>query len=722
MIVLKLLVILIFLLFSSKSFGILINKKTSLSHEISLGLGYMANIVIFFVLSFIPMYFRLSSNWMMISGTVYSIICFASLWYSIKNKLLFKFSKKEVLAFVIAVIFTLIFALFLDFGYADLYDSYFYSVLTNSSSKADKLSVINPYTGVSNLQNYYKYMSFYLQSGYFANIFDIAPAYLVLIWPFTFMAYYFMGITALGIVRISKTKHINNMISIFVLTLYTYFFRAPFCHTFIVYVLFPIYLLYFAYKALKDPKNIYVYYLVFIAAAACSSVVLYTTAAFIVALFIASSLKKNYDKLDVIFKLGVPTYLLGCLYLLESNRSILIVSLSLIALLFVWYIIRFKAVKTFARGLAIVLLFAVPVGLFILPNHNDEATTSLDSSGDFSKIVSKPFTDQNGVEDIDIMTPENLCIQRTVETDDLNLDVDYDVFGTSISHMVNKKTSLLNTGVTLVTHSILMYGGLLFFAIYGFIYKRKEIQYIVFILYFVLFNNPLVTEGLSIVTLDLTLRIYIFFNTFYAIYGAVWFFEWVSNFKIKPINTCIKYLYIPHALLLCVSVYSYVSLFKTPDYSNIDMLYKIPKSLVEINDEVNEIVATKITDEKPIVYFSLDTFGLSMIDKDPNDHYNVLDRRTFVNYYKDSNTLNNKMLIHLYFESSGKYDFDYIKPHIKDGEYDENWCGVRKMLKEYKVDYIVLGSKHKDAYENIKDDYEMVYDKNDVLVFKRREK
>ena len=241
-------------------------------------------------------------------------------------------------------------------------------------------------------------------------------------------------------------------------------------------------------------------------------------------------------------------------------------------------------------------------------------------------------------------------------------------------------------------------------------------------MYFVLFNNPLVTEGLSIVTLDLTLRIYIFFNTFYAIYGAVWFFEWVSNFKIKPINTCIKYLYIPYAILLCVSVYSYVLLFKTPDYDNIDMLYKIPKSLVEINDEVNEIVATKITDEKPIVYFSLDTFGLSMIDKNPNDLYKLVDRRTFANYYKDSNTLNNKMLIHLYFESSGKYDFDSIKPYIKDGEYDENWCGIRKMLKEYKVDYIVLGKKHKDAYENIKNDYEMVYDKNDVLVFKRREK
>ena len=719
MIVLKLLVILIFLLFSSKSFGILINKKTSLSHEISLGLGYMANIVIFFVLSFIPMYFRLSANWMMISGTVYSIICFASLWYSIKNKLLFKFSKKEVLAFVIAVIFTLIFALFLDFGYADLYDSYFYSVLTNSSTKTDKLSMINPYTGISDLQNYYKYMSFYLQSGYFANIFDIAPAYLVLIWPFTFMAYYFMGITALGIVRISKTKHINNMISIFVLTLYTYFFRAPFCHTFIVYVLFPIYLLYFAYKALKDSKNLWLYYLAFAAAAACSSVVLYTSVVFIISLFIASSLKKNYDKLKTVFLLGIPTYLLGCLYLLESNRSILIVSLSLLILLLIWYIIRFDFVKKLSRVVAILLIFIIPIGLILLPSYKEANDDHLDSSDDFSKIVSRPFTDQDEVSDSKIMATDNLCISEKVTIKDLEIDKDYDIFGTATRYMVDKKTSVLNTGVVLITHSIFMYGGLLFFAIYGFKYKRKEIHYIVFVIYFVLFNNPLVSSGLSIVTLNLALRVYLFFNTLYAIYGIMWFFEWVKGFNIKPINKCMKYIGIPYALLLCVSVYSYVSLFKTPDYKNMDILYKLPKNIVAANDEVNEIIGTKLTDEKPIVYFSLDTIGLSMIDKDPNDLYKLVDRRVFVKYLNDNNTLKNKMLLHVYFESSGKYDFDSIKPYIKDGEYDENWCGIRKMLSEYKVDYIVLGSKHKDAYDKIKDSYDIVYDKNDILVLRR---
>ena len=98
MIILKLLLVLLFVYFSSKSLGIFISKKSSLSYAISLGIGYMLNIAIFLLCSFIPMYFRLSSNYLMIFGSLYMILCFVSMWFAIKDKSLFKFSRKEVLA------------------------------------------------------------------------------------------------------------------------------------------------------------------------------------------------------------------------------------------------------------------------------------------------------------------------------------------------------------------------------------------------------------------------------------------------------------------------------------------------------------------------------------------------------------------------------------------------------------------------------------------------
>ncbi len=707
MIVLKLLVITIFLLVSSKSLGIFVSKKTSLSAEISLGIGYMFNIAIFFVCSFIPMYFRLSTDYLMISGTIYSIICFASIWYAIKNRELFKFSKKEVLAIFIALVFTALFALFVDFGYADMYDSYFYNILSNSGTKANKLSMINPYNGISDLQTYYKYISFYLEPSYFANIFEITPAYVVLIWPFTFMAYYFLAITALGVARISKKNYINNIVSVFILTTYTTFFRAPFNYLYIVNILLPIYLFYFAFRSFRDKKFVSVYYIIFVAASACSSAILYTSAAFILALYISSYIKKNYDKLDILFKLAIPTYLLAYLYMLESSRTIKAVIIALIPLLIIGFIIRFKLVKRFARDVAIFLLIVIPITFVVAPRDSK------------LKQFSSAFVGRGVVADKLITTTEDVCVSNEIEVKDVTVDTDYNMFGTSMKYIYEGNTSLLNSALIAGTHSIFMYGGLLFFAIYGFFYRRKKHVYKMFIIYLVLFFNPFVSKGLALITMDLNNRIYLFFNTFYAIFGIVWFFEWLEELDIKFINKCVKYFYIPYAFLLCLSVYSYVALLKTIDYKNTSMLYKIPNNLVEASDEVNSIVSTKRSESKPIVFYSIDTLGLSVLDKNPNDNYKLVDSKIFKDYYFYPNILTNKSLVHLYFASNGEYDFDEIRPNIVDGKYSIKNCGINNLLTNYKVDYIVLGSKYKDAYDKIKDDYEIVYNKNDVLVLKR---
>ena len=709
MIILKLLLVLLFVYFSSKSLGIFISKKSSLSYAISLGIGYMLNIAIFLLCSFIPMYFRLSSNYLMIFGSLYMVLCFVSMWFAIKDKSLFKFSRKEVLALLIASIFTILFALFVDFGYADMYDSYFYSILSNSASNTDKLSMINPYNGISDLQTFYKYISFYLEPSFFANILHIAPAYLVLIWPFTFMSYFLIAITALGVARISKEKHINNIVSIFVLTMYTSFFRAPFNYLHAVNILIPIYLFYFAFRALRDKKFIWIYYIAFASAAACSSAILYTSAAFILALFISSTIKRDYDKLDIIFKLAIPTYFLGVLYMLESNRSIIAVIASILFVVVIFYLIKLRPVKLLARLVGISLIVLIPT-LFIYTPFNKDLVKYAEN-----------FMGQGAVGDKLATTSKYMCIKDTITVENVNLDTDNNMFGTAMHYIYEDSKSPLNTGLIMITHSVFMYGGLLFFGIYGFFKKRRKHVFKIFIIYLLLFFNPLVSDGLAILTLNLNSRIYLFFNTFYAIYGIVWFFEWVESLNIKFINKCIEYFYIPYAILLGFSIYSYIAILKTPDLSNLNLLYKMPNNLVEANVEVNDIVSKKIDSEKPIVLYSIDTLSLSTIDINPNDNYKLIDSKMYKDYYFEPDTIINQMLFNLYFESNGKYDFKEIKSNIVNGSYNEKNCGINTMLKDYKVDYIVLGSKYRNSYDKIKENYEIVYDKHDVLVFKRSE-
>ena len=708
MIIFKLIIILLFLLASSKSLGLIISKKSKLSYEISLSLGYLLNIAIFFICSFIPMYFRLSTDYLIFFGTIYSIICFLSIFYSIKLKELFKFTKKELLSLTIGLIFTILFFLFIDFGNAEMYDSYFYSIYTNSASRADRLSIINPYNGISDLQNFYKYMSFYLQSSYFADILNIRPAYLVLIWPFTYMTYYFLSITALGIARISKKNYINNIISIFVLTFFGSIFRAPFNSLYLVNILIPIYLFYFAFRAFREKEFVCVYYIVFVAAAACTSAILYTSAAFILTLFVSSYLKKNYDKLDIIFKLAIPTYCLGMLYILESKKTIGYISIAILLLIFIWYIIRFKLIKRFAKDVAIFLMVVIPVAFIVTPK--DKTISNF----------SNAFMKQGVVSDKQATKAANLCINDKIKIENLDYKIDYDMFGTSMKYIYQNPHTLLNTGMIAITHSVLMYGGMLFFAIYGLFMKRKEHVYKIFLIYILFFFNPFVTEGLAIITLDLNSRIYLFFNTFFAIYGIMWFFEWIEEFNIKMINKSLKYLYIPYAVLLAISVYSYVDLLKIPNFKKNDLLYKVPKNLVDANYEVNSLVATRIHEnEKPIVLYTIDTLSLSMIDENPNNKYKLIDSKEYKTFYSDTTSISNKMLMNLYFQSAGEYDFNYLEKLITEGKYNKKYCDINSLLKENNVSYIVIGKKYKNSYDKISGEYEIIYDKNDVLIYKR---
>ena len=713
MIILKLLIILLFILMSSKGIGVFLKDKSKISYETSLGIGYLANIAIFLIAIFVPLYFRLSSSIMTIFGMFYLIACLYFIYYAIKKKLLFKFSKKEIISLLVALVFTLLFALFVDFGNAEMYDSYFYSILTNSASNSKHLAIINPYNGISDLQNFYKYLSFYYQSSFFSIIFDIKPAYLVLIWPFTFMTYYLLSITALGVARISKDEKVNNILSIFIITFYTTFFRAPFNALHMVNIIIPIYMLKFIFDSMKNEKNIKIYYILFIAAAACSSAILYTSITAICAIFIASCFKKNYNKINTIFKLIIPTYVLGVIYVMESNRNVISLIIAILVLLAAYLLLKSKTVNKICKVIGMSLLFIIPIVFIAAPYVKD--------AFDFQNL----FLGQGNISDKLVTTAKNRCISGLATTYKLSYKINYDVFSTAMKYIYQNPTSLINTLLIIITHSVLMYGGLFFFLIHGFIKTRKDHIYISFVVYLLIFFNPLVSKGLALLTLDLNDRIYLYFNTFFALYGLKYFFEWVLSLNKKYFNVILKYLYIPYLCLLILSVYSYISLLKKPEFDKFDPLYKVPINFVKANNEVNRIVSKKTSTSvksKPTVLYTLSTLNLTMIDKNPNNKYKLIDSKEYKSYYFDIYKVFDKAVLMVYFDSDGSVAFDNISSGFdKESRkmVKKNNCDIKTMLDNYNTDFIVMSENEKDTYKKLRNYYAIVYNKNEIIVLER---
>lgn len=711
MLIFKLFIITLFLYFSSKSYGIFIGEKFNLKNEVSLGMGYLGNLAAFFVAGFITMFFKLSTAWLMVFGGVYLLFTLYVMFLSIKKKELFKFENKEIICIVVALIFVVLYGIFVEFGNAEMYDSYFYSILTNSASNAKHLSTINPYNGIGDLQNFYKYMSYYYQASFFANILQIKPAYLALIWPFTFMNYFFFATTALGVCRVSKNRHINNILSIFMLTFFTSIFRSPFNALYMINIVLPVYMLTYVFDSFKDKKNISLYYITFLAAVACTSAILYTSVAVLFTIFISKSLNKDKDHLDVIYKIAIPTYCLGVLYLIEDNRSLLVFAMYLAVLIIGYLLVKLKPVKTIARWIGVACLVAVPILFVLAPKV--PAVSELAYS----------FMNQTEASDKYVTTSANLCISDIVKVKDIDISSKDINFGTAMTYIYNNSHSLFNTLCIIITHSIPMYGGMLAFFILSIWKKKDKDRFLCFVTYIILFFNPLVAKGLALMTLNLNDRIYLFFNTYFALYGLYYFVEWVESWNWKWVTSVLRKSYIVYLVLLIISVGSYVAILKKPDFKNNNFLYKVPNNLVQANKEVNSMVSKKNKDKKkPVVLYTVDTLNLTMIDGNPNNKYKLIDSKDYKSYYFDVNSINNKMVINIYFESAGELSFDNIKNKIKKNYQDDYklvYCSIDTMLEQYNVSYIVMLDEDKDSYEGIKDIFKEKYHKNGIIVLER---
>lgn len=697
MMVLKLLAITLFIYFSSKSFGIFITKKFNIFKDLSFCLGYFFNIAVYFITIFIVMLLNLSSLILMLISLIYIFICIYFIYYSIKEKQLFRFSKKEILSIIIALAFTALFAFFVDFGSIEMYDSYFYSVFTNSGANSDSISTINPYTGYLDMQNYYKYISIYYQASFFSNIFHITPSYLVLIWPFTFLNYLILSGTSLSLIRITKKPYLNNILTIFLLTFYTSFFRAPFNSLYMVNIVLPLYLIYFAFNSFKNNQYLYIYYILFIASTACSSVIFYVSTVLIYILFIINCIN-NKENFMMIFKLAIPTYLLGLLYVFSGTKNVLILLIALLLLIIIYMALKTKVFNKILKIIGIVLMILVPLMFILLPKST------------FASKIINIFT----VNQETWFDDSNLkCINDNLNTN-LELSVDKNIFSTSMRYIYGENSSTISTILIIITHSIFIYGGMLFFLIYGFIKFRKNNYYLAFIIYLCTFYNPLVSSGLSNLIFEFNDRVYLFFNTFFALMGLKCFLEYISRYKI--IDKILSKIWIIYAFILVLSIGAYISILKPIAWKNYNFLYKVPNQLVLASNDLEEILDNS---KQVKVLYMPEVFNLTLIDKNPNNKLKTIDSKEYKTYYFDTKIINNKMLLNVYFESNGSIDiYDFVSNN-KSGIVNLDNCDIIKLLDYYKVDYIILGNKNKNSLLKILNKYKIIYDKNDVIVVER---
>jgi len=141
--IIKLVVLTLFMVLSSKAIGELILEKINKKTDESLGIGFLANLSLFWVLEFFVMLFKLSSFYLNAFGIIYLLITsFVIVRNIIKYKKI-KFTKKEIIAIIITIVLMILYCFFVHFGYIETYDSYFYSVLTNSASDTNNISVID---------------------------------------------------------------------------------------------------------------------------------------------------------------------------------------------------------------------------------------------------------------------------------------------------------------------------------------------------------------------------------------------------------------------------------------------------------------------------------------------------------------------------------------------------------------------------------------------------
>lgn len=718
MTVIKLILITLILYFSSKSLGIILFDYFKREEKESLGVGYLANLALFFLLQFPVMLLKLSSTVMMEMGVIYLIVIAYSGYRAWKLKKLFQFSKKEIAALILTALFVVLYGFTIDFGYLETYDTYFYSVLTNGASSTKQISVFDPYTGLSNLQNYYKYISYYYQASFFSNLFDISHPYLVLIWPLAIMNYMMLFTTAFTVCRISKHKYVNHLISLFVITVLFTMYRAPFNAVHLVTLIFPVYAFQYTLEAIQGKKGSLSFIVITVLAAiAATSTTLFVMLPLIYCVFIAHTFYRQDANYKTLFLIAIPVIILGFLYLYESTDTIYALIMCGSILLLLWLLIRTKWFHTFLYYFGKVLFVTVPLLMLLIPSLPIEQFLKTG----FMKSDAISAEETLSSSDIPSCIGENTL---TIKQDQLN-QFDSKKHSTSMEYIHAKRTSTMSSILIIVTHSIEKYGGLLFLLIFGLCCLRKDPIFLTFFVYVVTFYNPLVARGVEIITFGMGYRITLFFQLFFAIYGIKYFFEWAIALAEKKqwrlfTDRVFKVGLLTYVILFMASTFFYIKMFKKTNWQEYNILYKVPTSLIGQDEILNQEL--KKGQQKPRVFYTSSVFNISLLDRNPNNKIITMNSKENMHYYGDDTKVTDKVLLNAYFENEGKLDLKQYETACKISKLEietDCICQLDTMLQKYQIQYVITKNSHNKTYrQELEKRFEIISAKQGVMILK----
>lgn len=718
----KLVIIAFFLLCSSKAYGEYLNKRWKMPFNSTLGLGYLTNLALFFLVSLPVMLLKLSTSFLVIFGIIYLLISFYVIVTCVIDKTLFKIKKVDLIILFFSVLLLLLYYFCLDFGVIETYDSYFYSALTNNAANSEGISVVDPYSGLSNLQNFYKYMSYYYMPSFFSVLFHIKHAYLILIWTMTFMNFVLIFDTAFVVCRISNKKYVNNILSAFYLTLILSLIRAPFNALHLTTFVVSIYIFRMSFQMFKGKTGNVIYLIITVLASiSFTSTSLFTLLPFIFILFITNTFVEDKVEYKKLFLIAIPVILLGFIYIFESLKEPIVLFIAIILCAFIYKLFTYLWFNVFVKYACYLLTILVFL-FFVLaePLHMD-------------KMINQYFMQSTAIKESEIISIDEQedSIKSCLGNNNLTVEEHDSMYeyktglGSSINYMIGNGDNTITKIFILLTHSLPKYGGLVFLAIYGFLYRRKQYNFISFVLYLIMFNNPFVSAGLNLVTFGLSSRIILFFNTYFALIGIKYFFEFIYDLKqCKKLTVIFDKSLFPLSILygglVCASIFSFSWQLRPDDYKDYNFLYKTKDSIVQLEKGMNNIKQTSL-DKKPRFFFTQSAFNATMIDSSGEDKVLVMNSKEFMNYLFERNIITDKTMINDYFESQGKYNFNSIIKICKNFSFDDDSavcnCNINDLLKFYGVDYVVTKKpSDKRFYNQLRAEYNLLYENDDYII------
>lgn len=707
--IIKLIVLTVFMVLSSKAIGELILEKLNKKTDETLGIGFLANLSLFWVLEFFVMFFKLSSFYLNAFGIIYLLITSVVIIRNIVKHKRIKFTKKEIIAIIITIILMVLYCFFVHFGYIETYDSYFYSVLTNSASDTNNISVIDPYTGQENLQNYYKYISYYYQATFLGNMIDIEDTYLVLIWVMTFMNYLFISITALTVARITKNKYINNILSAFLFTFLTSIFRAPFNALHLVTMIIPIYCFKYMFEMFNKEKSEVLLLISIIATVSITSTSLFVILPFLYVFFVVASILDRREMYIKILSVGIPVILLAFLYIYESLDSYIPLIFMMFVMTIAYLLVLNKKVLKILSVLGkisviVVIVVLISIGILGLGNKTKNTFTKGDA------VEEKNLIEVGEQTELESITYENKGLK-------LNYEFDEEKHSSSMHYIYSNNQSLISKVLILGTHSTVLYGGMLTLLLFGIIKKKKSPEFIALCVYIIAFYNPLVKKGLSEIALELEGRIYLFFNTIFALYGIKYLLE-IINEKVNKkyesiIEKTIKYGSVLYIILVIFSTGAYISNFKLIDVNNYNLINKVPSSIIETDKYIDKNIAT---DENSRIFYTANTFNISMIDQKVNNKIKIINSKEYMRYFESKgDLLTDKIVINAFFDSEGQAT-------ITNKENEKRYIDkekVKKLINYFNIEYIVCKKiENEEFIKYIQENYEEIYSNAEIEVLK----